>query len=517
MTEVQDNNHQDNNVNNDLLEQEQKALNDQMQRRLEEREMLRKEGVRPYPFSFDVTAYSRQIKEQFDENSPQTVSVAGRIMAIRKMGKASFFNIQDSQGRIQIYIKRDEVGQEAYRVFKLLDIGDIVGVKGYSFRTKTGEISIHAQEFMLLSKSLRPIPIAKEKEVDGKKVTYDAFSDKELRYRQRYVDLIVNPEVRETFVKRSAIVSFMRTFLSSKGYLEVETPILQPIYGGAAARPFTTHHNALDMELYLRIANELYLKRLIVGGFDGVFEFAKDFRNEGIDRFHNPEFTQVELYVAYKDYLWMMKLVEELLYRTNLEVNGRDSVTFLDHEISLKPPFRRMTIAESINEYCTCDITGKNEAELRNIAKDLGLELDPKISSGKIIDEIFGEFVEPKLIQPTFITDYPVEMSPLAKGHRSKEGTVERFELIVGGKELCNSFSELNDPVIQRQRLEEQAALRQRGDDEAMIVDEDFLRALEYGMPPCAGLGIGIDRLVMLLAGQDSIRDVIFFPHMKPE
>ncbi|MBF0585514.1 lysine--tRNA ligase [Prosthecochloris sp. N3] len=517
MTEVQDNNRQDNNVNNDLLEQEQKALNDQMQRRLEEREMLRKEGVRPYPFSFDVTAYSRQIKEQFDENSPQTVSVAGRIMAIRKMGKASFFNIQDSQGRIQIYIKRDEVGQEAYRVFKLLDIGDIVGVKGYSFRTKTGEISIHAQEFMLLSKSLRPIPIAKEKEVDGKKVTYDAFSDKELRYRQRYVDLIVNPEVRETFVKRSAIVSFMRTFLSSKGYLEVETPILQPIYGGAAARPFTTHHNALDMELYLRIANELYLKRLIVGGFDGVFEFAKDFRNEGIDRFHNPEFTQVELYVAYKDYLWMMELVEELLYRTNLEVNGRDSVTFLDHEISLKPPFRRMTIAESINEYCTCDITGKNEAELRNIAKDLGLELDPKISSGKIIDEIFGEFVEPKLIQPTFITDYPVEMSPLAKGHRSKEGTVERFELIVGGKELCNSFSELNDPVIQRQRLEEQAALRQRGDDEAMIVDEDFLRALEYGMPPCAGLGIGIDRLVMLLAGQDSIRDVIFFPHMKPE
>ncbi|RNA64673.1 lysine--tRNA ligase [Prosthecochloris sp. ZM_2] len=517
MTEVQDNNRQDNNVNNDLLEQEQKTLNDQMQRRLEEREMLRKEGVRPYPFSFDVTAYSRQIKEQFDENSPQTVSVAGRIMAIRKMGKASFFNIQDSQGRIQIYIKRDEVGQEAYRVFKLLDIGDIVGVKGYSFRTKTGEISIHAQEFMLLSKSLRPIPIAKEKEVDGKKVTYDAFSDKELRYRQRYVDLIVNPEVRETFVKRSAIVSFMRTFLSSKGYLEVETPILQPIYGGAAARPFTTHHNALDMELYLRIANELYLKRLIVGGFDGVFEFAKDFRNEGIDRFHNPEFTQVELYVAYKDYLWMMELVEELLYRTNLEVNGRDSVTFLDHEISLKPPFRRMTIAESINEYCTCDITGKNEAELRNIAKDLGLELDPKISSGKIIDEIFGEFVEPKLIQPTFITDYPVEMSPLAKGHRSKEGTVERFELIVGGKELCNSFSELNDPVIQRQRLEEQAALRQRGDDEAMIVDEDFLRALEYGMPPCAGLGIGIDRLVMLLAGQDSIRDVIFFPHMKPE
>ena len=369
----------------------------------------------------------------------------------------------------------------------------------------------------LLTKSLRPIPVAKEKEVDGEKVVFDAFSDKELRYRQRYVDLIVNPEVKETFIKRTAIVLFMRQFFSKQGWLEVETPILQPIYGGAAARPFTTHHNALDMQLYLRIANELYLKRLIVGGFDGVFEFGKDFRNEGIDRFHNPEFTQVELYVAYKDYKWMMKLVEELFYRTALEVNKSDVTIFLGHEIDLKPPFKRLSIIDAIREYTGQDIRGKSEDELRYTAKDLGLSLDPKISSGKIIDEIFGEFVEPKLIQPTFITDYPTEMSPLAKEHPSQPGIVERFELIVGGKEVCNSFSELNDPVIQRERLESQARLRQRGDEEAMIVDEDFLRAIEYGMPPCAGLGIGVDRLVMLLTGQDSIRDVIFFPHLKPE
>ncbi len=496
---------------------ELKILNDQMQRRIEERDLLSKEGITPYPYGFDVTAHSTPIIENFQDDKPETVSVAGRIMTIRKMGKASFFHIQDTAGKIQVYIRRDDVGQEVYRVFKLLDIGDIVGVKGYTFRTKTGEISIHAEEFMLLSKSLRPIPVAKEKEIDGKKVTYDAFSNKETRYRQRYVDLIVNPEVKETFIKRSAIISFMRGFFTSRGYLEVETPILQPIYGGAAARPFTTHHNALDMELYLRIANELYLKRLIVGGFDGVFEFAKDFRNEGIDRFHNPEFTLVELYVAYKDYYWMMELVEDLIVETCMSVNGTDTTRFLDNDISLKPPFRRLTIADAIGEYCSVDIRDKSETELRNTAKDLGLSLDPKMSSGKIIDEIFGEFVEPKLIQPTFITDYPTEMSPLAKKHRSQEGVVERFELIVGGKELCNSFSELNDPVVQRERLESQAKLKLRGDDEAMVVDEDFLRALEYGMPPCAGLGIGVDRLVMLLTGQDSIRDVIFFPHMKPE
>ncbi len=497
--------------------QAQPSLNDQMQRRLEERQHLIDAGINPYPCQFDVSCSSVDIIKNFQDDIREQVSVAGRIMTIRKMGKASFFHIQDSKGRIQIYLKKDEVGEVAYDTFKLLDIGDIVGVKGYTFKTRTGEISVHAETMELLTKSLRPIPVAKEKEVDGEKVVFDAFSDKELRYRQRYVDLIVNPEVKETFIKRTAIVLFMRQFFSKQGWLEVETPILQPIYGGAAARPFTTHHNALDMQLYLRIANELYLKRLIVGGFDGVFEFGKDFRNEGIDRFHNPEFTQVELYVAYKDYKWMMKLVEELFYRTALEVNKSDVTIFLGHEIDLKPPFKRLSIIDAIREYTGQDIRGKSEDELRYTAKDLGLSLDPKISSGKIIDEIFGEFVEPKLIQPTFITDYPTEMSPLAKEHPSQPGIVERFELIVGGKEVCNSFSELNDPVIQRERLESQARLRQRGDEEAMIVDEDFLRAIEYGMPPCAGLGIGVDRLVMLLTGQDSIRDVIFFPHLKPE
>ena len=516
MTEVQENNPREGGTT-DESRAEASALNDQILRRREERIQLATEGINPYPYSFDATARSAEIIEGFREDERRQVSVAGRIMTVRKMGKASFFHLQDSEGRIQIYIRKNDVGDDAYRAFKLLDIGDIVGVKGFVFRTKTGEISVHAEEFVLLSKSLRPMPVAKEKEIDGARVTYDAFRDKELRYRQRYVDLIVNPEVKRTFIKRSAIVSRMRDFFTRRGYLEVETPVLQPVYGGAAARPFTTHHNALDMELYLRIANELYLKRLIVGGFDGVFEFAKDFRNEGIDRFHNPEFTQVELYVAYKDYNWMMELVEELLHETCLAVNGTDTTTFLGNEISLKPPFRRLTIAASIQEHCGVDIHGQTETGLRNIAKDLGLSLDPTIGSGKIVDEIFGEFVEPKLVQPTFIMDYPTEMSPLAKEHRSEKGLVERFELIVGGKELCNSFSELNDPVIQRERLEAQAKLRLRGDEEAMIVDEDFLRALEYGMPPCAGLGIGVDRLVMLLTGEDSIRDVIFFPHMKPE
>jgi len=505
------------NNNNTPQEPAQISLNDQMKRRLEERQHLMESGVNPYPCHFDVSHSSGEIIATFEEDVKAPVAVAGRIMTIRKMGKASFFHLQDAAGRIQIYLKKDDVGEAAYNIFKLLDIGDIVGVRGYTFKTRTGEISVHAEALELLTKSLRPIPIAKEKEVDGEKVVFDAFSDKELRYRQRYVDLIVNPEVKQTFIKRTAIVSFMRQFFSRQGWLEVETPILQPIYGGAAARPFTTHHNALDMQLYLRIANELYLKRLIVGGFDGVFEFAKDFRNEGIDRFHNPEFTQVELYVAYKEYNWMMKLVEELLYQTALDVNKSDTTLFLGNEINLKPPFRRLSIIDAIAEYCGRDIRGTSEEELRFIAKDLGLELDPKISSGKIIDEIFGEFVEPKLIQPTFITDYPTEMSPLAKEDPAQQGIVQRFELIVGGKEVCNSFSELNDPVIQRERLESQAKLRLRGDEEAMIVDEDFLRAIEYGMPPCAGLGIGIDRLVMILTGQDSIRDVIFFPHLKPE
>ncbi|NTV06198.1 MAG: lysine--tRNA ligase, partial [Chlorobiaceae bacterium] len=376
--------HKENDPNKNIPEQPaQISLNDQMQRRLEERQHIMDAGVNPYPSHFDVSHASLEIIGNFEEEAKTPVSVAGRIMTIRKMGKASFLHLQDSRGKIQIYLKKDDVGETAYNTFKLLDIGDIVGVRGFTFRTKTGEISIHAQEFELLSKSLRPIPVAKEKEVEGQKVVYDAFSDREMRYRQRYVDLIVNPEVRKTFIRRTSIVSFMRRFFSEKGWLEVETPVLQPVYGGAAARPFTTHHNALDMELYLRIANELYLKRLIVGGFEGVFEFAKDFRNEGIDRFHNPEFTQVELYVSYKDYNWMMELVEELFYRTALEVNKSNVTNFLGSEISLKPPFRRLSITDAITEYTGRDISGKDEAELRNIAKDLGLELDPKIGSGK--------------------------------------------------------------------------------------------------------------------------------------
>ncbi|ACF12713.1 lysyl-tRNA synthetase [Chloroherpeton thalassium ATCC 35110] len=500
-----------------LSQQAQEELNDQMLRRREELEKLREMDVNPYPYSFEVTHTGKQIIENFKDDEKAAVAIAGRIMSIRKMGKASFFHVQDASGRIQVYIKKDEVGETAYQVFKLLDIGDIVGVKGFSFRTKTGEVSVHAEACELLSKSLRPMPIAKQKEVDGKTVTYDAFSDKELRYRQRYVDLIVNPEVKTVFLKRTKMINSIRNFLNERGYLEVETPILQPIYGGASARPFVTHHNTLDMPLYLRIANELYLKRLIVGGFDGVYEFAKDFRNEGMDRFHNPEFTQIELYVAYKDYAWMMNLVEEMLSKTAEAVNGSTVVEFAGHKIDLKPPFKRMTITDSIKEYTGKDIDGKSEAELRQIAKELGIEIEANLGSSKIIDEIFGEYVEPKLIDPTFIMDYPVEMSPLAKKHREKPGFVERFELIAAGKEICNSFSELNDPLDQRARLEEQASLRARGDDEAMAVDEDFLRALEYGMPPCAGLGIGIDRLAMILTGQESIRDVLFFPQMKPE
>lgn len=504
-------------MNSDQQSASNLSLNDQIVRRLEERQHFLNAGVNPYPCRFDVTHKADTILGNFDENIKSHVSVAGRIMTMRKMGKASFFHLQDTTGRIQIYLKKDELGEEAYALFKLLDIGDIVGITGFTFRTRTGEISVHAETLTLLTKSIRPIPVAKEKEVDGEKIIYDAFADKEMRYRQRYVDLIVNPEVRQTFIKRSAIITFMRTYFTGHGWLEVETPILQPVYGGAAARPFMTHHNALDMPLYLRIANELYLKRLIVGGFDGVFEFAKDFRNEGLDRFHNPEFTQVELYVAYKDYIWMMQLVEEMIQQTAIAVNKSDKTVFLGHEINLATPFRRLSITDAISEQTGYDITGKSEEELRGIAKDLGLELDKKISSGKIIDEIFGGFVEPKLIQPTFITDYPTEMSPLAKEHFDRPGLVERFELIIGGKEVCNSFSELNDPVIQRERLEKQARLRQRGDEEAMVVDEDFLRAIEYGMPPCAGLGVGIDRLVMILTGNESIRDVIFFPQMKPE
>jgi lysyl-tRNA synthetase class 2 len=501
-----------------LTEHEPEDLNVLMLRRREELEQLTKLGINPYPYEFARDAFSVQIVEQFRDDAPQrTVAIAGRIMSIRRMGKASFCHIQDSQGRIQAYLKRDDLGT-VYDAFKLMDIGDIVGVKGFVFRTKMGEVSIHTSELILLSKSLRPLPIAKEKiDEQGNKTVYDPFSDKELRYRQRYVDLVVNQNVRQVFVKRAKIISTLRRFLDERGYLEVETPVLQPIYGGASARPFVTHHNALDVKLYMRIADELYLKRLIVGGYDGVYEISKDFRNEGMDRTHNPEFTMMELYVAYKDYHWMMNLVEELVSIAAMAINGTTIVKLGNHEIDFTPPWKRITMFDAIKEKTGKDLRGKAEDELRKIAKELNIEVDPKIGAGGIIDEIFSEKVEPHLIQPTFITDYPLEMSPLAKKHRTELGLVERFEAIVNGKELCNAFSELNDPLDQRSRFEEQMKLLDRGDEEAQVLDEDFLRALEYGMPPTTGLGIGIDRLTMLLTNQDSIRDVIFFPQMKSE
>ncbi len=505
--------------------------NELTKRRLEELDELKKGNINPYVYGYDVDSYSSDILKSFkDDSSPVDASVAGRIVSLRRMGKASFCHVQDSKGKIQIYLKRDDLG-EAYDRFKLMDIGDIIGVKGFIFRTKTGEVSIHTKSLELLSKSVRPLPIVKEKvDEKGNKIIYDPFSDKELRYRQRYVDLAVNPEVREAFVKRAKVISSIRTFLDDKGYLEVETPILQPLYGGAAARPFTTHHNALDMDLFLRISDELYLKRLIVGGFEGVYEIGKDFRNEGMDKSHNPEFTMLELYVSYKDYEWMMKLVEDLFCFACNNVTGSSKANAGDGEIDFTPPWKRITMLDSIREVTGEDLTpqnyiplyegfpeGKSEVELANIAKKLHVEVKTSMGTGKIIDAIFSELVEPKLIQPTFITDYPVEMSPLAKRHRSKEGLVERFELICNGHELANAFSELNDPLDQRSRFEDQAKLRARGDEEAMVVDEDFLRALEYGMPPTAGLGVGIDRLTMILTNQGSIRDVIFFPQMKPE
>ncbi|MEW6060886.1 MAG: lysine--tRNA ligase [Bacteroidota bacterium] len=496
----------------------QEELNELMKRRREELEQLKAAGINPYPYEFERNATAKDILDNYKDDMPQwIVSVAGRIVSLRRMGKASFCHVQDMTGKIQIYLKRDDLG-EAYDHFKLLDIGDIIGVEGFVFKTKTGEISVHAQRYVLLAKSLRPLPVVKEKvDEQGNKVTFDPFSDKELRYRQRYVDLVVNPEVRQTFIKRSLIIRQMRKFLDEKNFLEVETPALQPLYGGASARPFITHHNALDIPLYLRIADELYLKRLIVGGFDGVYEIAKDFRNEGMDRTHNPEFTMMELYVAYKDYRWMMELVEQMIHSIAVALNGSASVKLREHTIDFTPPWRRITMFGAIEEYTGRQLRGKNEAELRAIAKELHIELDPTLGSGKIIDEIFSVKVQPYLIQPTFIMDYPVELSPLAKKHRSEEGLVERFEGFINGQEICNAFSELNDPIDQRARFEEQVRLRERGDEEAQTLDEDFLRALEYGMPPTAGLGIGIDRLVMVLTQQDHIRDVIFFPHMRPE
>ncbi|OON68704.1 lysine--tRNA ligase [Hymenobacter sp. CRA2] len=489
---------------------------------------LQKLGIEPYPSElFDVNFYAQEIHDNYhpELNNFQEVSLAGRLMSIRVKGKASFAELQDASGRIQLYINRDEIcpgeDKELYNtVFKrLIDLGDFVGVTGRVFKTMVGETSIHVTGFKLLSKALRPLPVVKERkdEATGETIVYDAFTDPEQRYRQRYVDLVVNPHVRDAFVKRTQLVQAMRNYLNDKGYLEVETPILQPLYGGAAARPFKTHHNTLDMTLYLRIANELYLKRLIVGGFDGVYEFSKDFRNEGMSRFHNPEFTQMELYVAYKDYYWMMDLVEEMVERVALALHGKTEVRVGENVINFQRPWKRFTMAEAIEHYTGFNIDGKSEEELRAAAKDLKVALDPTMGKAKIIDELFGEHVEPKLIQPTFITDYPVEMSPLAKKHRSKPGLVERFEAICNGKEICNAFSELNDPIDQRQRFEDQLELGKRGDTEAMVLDEDFLRALEYGMPPTAGLGIGIDRLSMIMTNSNSIQDVLFFPQMKPE
>ena len=485
-------------------------------------EQLRKMNIDPYPAAaYPVNGYAEEIKANFnDDAQPRQVTIAGRIMSRRIMGKASFMELQDSTGRIQVYITRedlcpDENNTEQYNtVFKkLLDIGDFVGIKGFVFRTQMGEISVHAQELTVLSKSLRPLPIVKEK--DG--VVYDGFNDPELRYRQRYVDLIVNNDVKNIFFKRNQIYTSMREYFNARGYIEVETPILQSIPGGAAARPFITHHNALDINLYLRIANELYLKRLIVGGFEGVYEFSKNFRNEGMDRTHNPEFTCMEIYVAYKDYHWMMEFTEQMLEKICLDVNGTKEITVGDKTIRFTAPFRRVTMIEAIHEHTGIDITGMNEAQLREMCKQLNIEIDETMGKGKLIDEIFGEKCEGNYIQPTFITDYPIEMSPLCKRHRNNPDLTERFELIVNGKELGNAYSELNDPIDQLERFQEQLRLSEKGDDEAMFIDMDFVRALEYGMPPTSGMGIGIDRLVMLMTGQTTIQEVLFFPQMRPE
>lgn len=498
------------------------VLSEQEQIRRKSLQELIQMGIDPYPAdTFEVNVNVAEILDKFkeDETLFQDIRLAGRIMGRRIMGAAAFVELQDHSGKMQLYFKRDEIcpgeDKSLYNiVFKrLLDIGDIIGVKGYVFITKMGEITIHVKEYKLLSKSLRPLPVVKEKEDK----VWDAFTDPEQRYRQRYLDLIVNPDVKKTFQKRAELIRSMRDFLNGKGYLEVETPVLQPLYGGAAARPFKTHHNTLDMTLYLRIANELYLKRLIVGGYDGVFEFAKDFRNEGMSRFHNPEFTQMELYVAYKDYEWMMELVEEMVEKIAIDLHGSTKVQVGEHLIDFKRPWKRFSMLGVIREYTGIDISGMDEAALRATATKLGVEIDPSMGKGKLIDEIFGETCEGKLIQPTFITNYPVEMSPLAKKHRSEEGLVERFEAICNGKELCNAFSELNDPIDQRRRFEEQLELGKRGDTESMVLDEDFLRALEYGMPPTAGLGIGIDRLSMIMTNSESIQDVLFFPQMRPE
>ena len=497
---------------------------------LSEQEIIRREslaklrelGIEPYPAPlYPVNTSTKEILEGYDpeKGNFNEVCIAGRIMSRRIMGAASFMGLQDADGRIQVYVNRDEIcpGEDKTMyntVFKkLLDIGDVVGIKGFAFITKTGQLSVHAKELTLLSKSLKVLPIVKE--ADGK--VFDAFSDPELRYRQRYVDLIVNPQVKDVFVKRARIVATMREYFNNAGCLEVETPILQSIPGGATARPFITHHNALDIPLYLRIANELYLKRLIVGGYNGVYEFAKDFRNEGMDKTHNPEFTCMEIYVAYKDYIWMMEFVEKMLEKISTVVNGTTQVTIGENTVDFKAGYRRLPILEAIKEYAGVDVKGMDEDQLRETCKKLNVEIDPTMGKGKLIDAIFGEYCEKNLIQPTFITDYPVEMSPLTKRHREDPTLTERFELFVCGKELANAYSELNDPIDQLERFEEQAALKSKGDDEAMFIDYDFVRALEYGMPPTSGLGMGIDRLTMFMTGQSTIQDVLFFPQMRPE
>jgi len=497
-------------------------LSEQEQVRRNALKEIRAMGINPYPQAeYPVSHKTREIKDNFKEGDKnfQDVCLAGRLMSRRIMGKASFAEIMDDTGKLQIYVNRDEIcpGEDKSlynNLFKkLLDIGDFIGIKGHAFITQVGELSIHVTEFTLLSKSLRPLPIVKEK--DGQ--TYDAVTDPEFRYRQRYVDLVVNPQVREVFRQRTKIFNSFRELFNSKGYLEVETPILQPIPGGAAARPFITHHNALDIPLYLRIANELYLKRLIVGGYEGVYEFSKDFRNEGMDRSHNPEFTVMEIYVAYKDYKWMMDFTEEMIEKVAMDLHGTTKVKVGDKEIDFKRPFKRITMLDSIKEHTGIDISEMDEKALRDVCKKLEVDTDPSMGKGKLIDEIFGEKCEPHYIQPTFIMDYPVEMSPLCKKHRNNPELTERFELMVNGKELCNAYTELNDPIDQYERFKEQLELSRKGDDEAMFIDMDFVRALEYGMPPTSGMGIGMDRLTMLMSNQSSIQDVLFFPQMKPE
>lgn len=497
-------------------------LSDQEIARRNSLAQLKELGINPYPADeYPVNAWAKEIIDNFDkeQNPPREVCVAGRIMSRRIMGKASFVELADSTGRIQLYITRDDLcpgeDKDLYAVVfkKCLDIGDFIGIKGFVFETQTGEISIHAQSLTILSKSLRPLPIVKSKEGQ----VFDGFTDPEQRYRRRYVDLVVNDHVRDIFVKRTKIFSAMRRFFDEHGYLEVDTPVLQSIPGGAAARPFITHHNTLDIPLYLRIANELYLKRLIVGGFDGVYEFSRNFRNEGMDRTHNPEFTAMEIYVAYKDYNWMMSFTEQMLEHIALDVLGTTEMQVGDKTISFKPPFRRVTMIDAIKEHTGIDISGMGEKELREVCKQLNIETSESMGKGKLIDEIFGEKCEKHYIQPTFITDYPKEMSPLTKEHRNNPELTERFELMVNGKELANAYSELNDPIDQKKRFEEQLKLSEKGDDEAMFIDQDFIRALEYGMPPTSGMGIGMDRLVMLLTGQESIQEVLLFPQMKPE